>query len=166
MKVSDTSSYLALPGEEMEGFTCRWDWGPNMHWAMPQEWVKFPLTKSWKQSSVILFLLILSSSFSFPLCFSLLPFSQQCIFPPPLLPICVYLKTFPETIWFEVGGCFLLLYVTIAKPVLYQIVMWLSVSAHSCLESIGGNRSTTWLTLVFNKALSPREHQLSRKKYV
>ena len=83
VKVSDTSSYLALSGEEMEGFTCGWDWGPNMHWAMPQEWVKFPLTKSWKQSSVILLLLILSSSLSFPLCFSLLPFSQAVHFPSP-----------------------------------------------------------------------------------
>lgn len=137
-----------------------------MHWAMPQERVKFPLTKSRKQSSVSLSFLLLF--FLIPsLCLSLAFFSSRTFsLPLCFLSACISGRTFSETIRFEVGGCFLLLYVTTAKPLLYQRVTWLSGSAHSCLESIGGNRSTTWLTLMFNKSLNPREHQISREKYI
>lgn len=135
-----------------------------MHWAMPQEWVKLIYIK---QKA------ILCNSLSFLLLFLLIPslllslaFFSSSTFPLPLCFLfpCITDRTFSETIWFEVGGCFLLLYITTAKPTLYQLVMWLSVSAHSCLESIAGNRSTTWPTLMFNRSLNPREHHLSGKK--
>lgn len=137
---------------------------------MPREWAEFPLTKSRKQSSAILTLILTPlPSHSLSPSLSCLFLKQSISHPLCFLCACSSGRTFSSqwSIWFEVEGLsFLLLHVTIAKPVLCRLVMWLSVSASSWLEFTGGSGSTAWLTLMSNKSLNPREHQLSRKKYI
>lgn len=72
-----------------------------------------------------------SSTFPLPLCF---------LFP------CITDRTFSETIWFEVGGCFLLLYITTAKPTVSTCHVALSVCSQ--LFGIYSRKQVSYLAYI------------------
>lgn len=172
VNVSDSSPCFGeegYPEEEMKGFIWRLR-KLTFIAPCPRNGVGgggFPLTESRQQSSAILTLICTLPSFLTASFLLFLASSKQSISPPLcFLSACSSDKTFPLkwSIWFEVGGMsFLLLHVTIARTMLYQIVVWFSVSTCSWLEC-RRKRVDCLAYQKINKSTNLREHQLSGKK--